>query len=570
MAPQPPIAIVGLACRVPGAPDVDAFWDLLCRGADAVGEIPASRWDLGQYFDADMRAPGKMNTRWAGLIEGIDQFDRKFFGIRPREASHLDVLQRLLLEASSDALDDAGQDVAALAGAPVGVFYAVPPGDYGQIMMSRLERIGPFTCTGCLPPIAPNRVSYHFDFRGPSVAVDTACSASLVAVHLACQSLRSGDCSLALAGGVNALLTPALTIGFSKAGAMSPDGRCRAFDAGANGYVRGEGVGVVALKRLEDAERDGDTIHAVLLASAVNQDGRTNGLTAPNRWAQEEVLKRAYAAAGVEPGQVQVVEAHGTGTLLGDPIEARALGTVLGAGRGAANALRIGSVKTNIGHLETAAGIVGLIKLVLSLKHGQVPASLHFRTPNPHIPFAELGLAVQTALEPWPESPAARVGGVSSFGFGGTNAHAVVRGYEAPASAAPASAGPWVLALSARSRASLHSLVSAYHARMAGWTDAQLPDVCRTAARRRTHHPERAAFVVQSVADARFRLGAWLAGRGPEEAPRLDGSALDGVVSSYLSGEHIPWTELFPSRGAGVTLPRYPWDRVRCWWDDEV
>lgn len=516
-----PIAIVGIGCRFPGARDSEAFWQLLRDGIDAITEVPIERWDLDAFYHPDVTIPGKMNTRWGGFLEQVDRFDFHFFKILPWEAVRMDPQQRLLLEVAWEALEDAGQVVEHLAGTRTGVFIGIGPGDYGRIQVRDPSIISAYTNTGNLLSIAANRISYLFDFRGPSMSVDTACSSSLVAVHLACQSLWSEESTLALAGGVNLLLLPELTIGFSKARALSPDGRCKAFDARANGYVRGEGAGLVVLKPLLHALADRDPIYAVIRGSAVNNDGRTNGLTAPNRWAQEAVLQEAYQRASVSPGQVQYVEAHGSGTPLGDSIEAMALGTVLAIDRLPGHRCAIGSVKTNVGHLETAAGIAGLIKVALSLKHRMIPPSLHFHKPNPHIPFDELPLYVQQSLSPWPEESRPALAGVSAFGFGGTNVHVVLE--EAPQlverhgdvqvndagtsghNAARISGSPCrpasaslILPLSARSPKALQALAQAYQdfltAEEAGPT-MSLQDLCYTASVRRTHHPHRVAFV---------------------------------------------------------------------------
>ena len=423
------IAIIGIGCRFPGAQDARAFWNLLRNGVDAIREVPAQRFNLHDFYDPDPVALGKMVTRWGGFLEDVDQFDAHFFGISPREAARMDPQQRLLLEVAWEALEDAGQVREQLAGTPTGVFIGISNNDYGRIQFNDLDRIDAYAGTGNALSIAANRISYVFDFRGPSIAIDTACSSSLVAVHQACNSLRSGESTLALAGGVNLILSPAITINFTKAGAMAPDGRCKAFDARANGYVRSEGAGVVVLKPLSRALADRDPIYAVIRGSAVNQDGRSNGLMAPNPQAQEAVLREAYLRAAVSPGDVQYVEAHGTGTLLGDPIEAKALGAVLALDRPPERPCLLGSVKTNLGHLEAAAGIAGLIKVALALQHREIPPSLHFEEPNPHIPFDQLPLRVNTTLCPWPAQPdTALLAGVSSFGFGGTNAHVVVQG----------------------------------------------------------------------------------------------------------------------------------------------
>ncbi|HEV7508687.1 MAG TPA: acyltransferase domain-containing protein [Thermoanaerobaculia bacterium] len=437
-AADEPIAVVGMACRFPGAPDLVAFWRLLCSGIDATREVPAERWDPSGFYDPDPETPGTTNTRRGAFLERIDEFDPLFFGISPREAAEMDPQQRIMLELSWEALEDAGLPPRDLAGTKTGVFTGVVWRDYAELHRSSGATVTSHTGVGQGVTIVANRVSYVLGLRGPSLVVDTACSSSLVAVHLACQSLRSGESTVALAGGVNLTLLPETMVALTKFGGLSGEGRCKAFDASADGFARGEGAGVVVLKPLSRALADGDPIYCVIRGSAVNNDGASNGLTAPNPESQVEVLRDAYERAGVDPGRVQVIEAHGTGTPLGDPIEARALSQVLGEGRTPDHPLVIGSVKTNIGHLEGAAGIAGLIKLALSIHRRAVPPSLHFERPNPDIPFAELGLRVQTALGPWPmpaEGEGPVLGGVSSFGWGGTNCHVVVeglRGFTAP------------------------------------------------------------------------------------------------------------------------------------------
>src|ERR1017187_1506691 len=510
------IAIIGIACRFPGAPDARAFWNLLRNGVDAIVEVPADRFNLHEFYDPDPAAPGRIVTRWGGFIEHIDQFDAHFFGVSPREAARMDPQQRLLLELAWEALEDAGQVRERLAGTPTGVFIGISNNDYGRIQFNDLDRIDAYAGTGNALSIAANRISYVFDFRGPSIALDTACSSSLVAVHQACNSLRSGESTLALAGGVNLILSPAITINFTKAGAMAPDGRCKAFDARANGYVRSEGAGVVVLKLLSKALADGDPIYAVIRGSAVNQDGRSNGLMAPNPLAQEAVLREAYRQAAVSPGAVQYVEAHGTGTLLGDPIEAKALAAVLGMERPAGRLCALGSVKTNIGHLEAAAGIAGLIKVALALRHREIPPILHFEKPNPHIPFDELPLRVQTTLSPWPAESGPALAGVSSFGFGGTNAHVVLQ--EAPRlnggmDDAARKIGTHLLPLSARRPEALQSLARAYQNFLATPESAMsLPDVCYTASARLSHHDHRLAVTGNSPAQLMESLEAFLRG----------------------------------------------------------
>ena len=499
------IAVIGIGCRFPGANGPDAFWQLLRNGGDAITEIPPDRWDLEYFYDPDPEKPGKMNTRWGGFLEHIGQFDAHFFGISPREAAQMDPQQRLLLEVSWEALEDAGQVKERLEGSKTGIFVGISTNEYSRFQGSDPKLIDAYLGTGNALSIAANRLSYFFNFRGPSIAVDTACSSSLLAIHLACRSLSSGEADLALAGGANLILSPEITINFSKAGFMAPDGRCKAFDARANGYVRGEGVGIVVLKPLFNALDNGDPIYAVIRGSATNQDGRSNGLTAPNQQAQEEVLREAFGRAGVSPGQIQYIETHGTGTALGDSIEAKALGTVLADHRPSGQPCIIGSVKTNIGHLEAAAGIAGLIKVALSLKNRIIPTSLHFQEPNPHISFDELQLRVQQQPGPWPGTSRLALAGVSSFGFGGTNAHVVLE--EAPRVSTIhqqeeiTSGGAYFLPISAHSPKARQAMAKAYRDFLSGERSSavgSLYDICYTASRRRQHHDYRLALVDHS------------------------------------------------------------------------
>jgi myxalamid-type polyketide synthase MxaE and MxaD len=515
-----PIAIIGIGCRFPGAKDPEAFWRLLRDGVDAITEVPAERWDFRAFYDPNPEVPGKMNTRWGGFLEQVDQFDPYFFGISPRETARMDPQQRLLLEVAWEALEDAGQVPERMAGTRTGVFIGISTNDYGRIQWSDPTLIDAYAGTGNALSVAANRLSYVFDFQGPSIAVDTACSSSLVAVHLACSSLWNGESTLALAGGVNLILSPAIAIGFTKAGVLSPDGRCKAFDARANGYVRGEGAGLVVLKPLSRALDDGDPIYAVILGSAVNHDGRSNGLMAPNPQAQERTLREAYRRAGVSPGQVQYVEAHGTGTLLGDPIEAQALGAVLVTGRPEGQLCIVGSVKSNMGHLEAAAGVAGLIKVALSLKHRAIPPSLHFQEPNPHIPFDELPLRVQQTLGPWPDETRPSLAGVSSFGFGGTNAHVVLEESPRPPVAhhhdeEPAFERVHLVPLSAHSPEALRSLARVYQEFLAPEGPEPvmlLQDICYTASVRRSHHDYRLALVGHSRKEVIEGLEVFLQG----------------------------------------------------------
>ena len=418
-----PIAIIGLSCRFPQAESPQAFWDLLRNGVDAITEVPSDRWDV-DAFHADEPAAGKVTTRFGGFLDNVDLFDPAFFGISPREAARMDPQQRLLLEVSWEALENAFIPPSSLAGTRTGVFVGISSYDYSRLQFDDPEMIDAYAGTGNAHSIAANRLSYVFDLRGPSMAVDTACSSSLVSAHLACQSLRNGESDLALAGGVNLILTPELTITFSQARMLAPDGHCKTFDASADGYVRGEGCGMIVLKRLSDAQRDGDNILALIRGSAVNQDGRSNGLTAPNGLAQQDVIRAALNQARVSPHQIGYVEAHGTGTPLGDPIEMASLNAVLNDDSN--QRVIVGSVKTNIGHLESAAGIAGLIKVVLAMQNESIPPHLHLKEINPYLSLEGSRIEIGTYLRPWKRRDAPRFAGVSSFGFGGTNAHIVL------------------------------------------------------------------------------------------------------------------------------------------------
>jgi acyl transferase domain-containing protein/acyl carrier protein len=533
-----PIAIVGIGCRLPGGVhDAASFWTLLASGVDAVTEVPADRWDAASLYDPDPLAPGKVTTRWGAFLDGIDGFDAAFFDISPREAARMDPQQRLLLEVGWDALEDASQDPSRLAGSATGVFVGVHShsNDYWTLQVERPASLDAYAGTGTSHSVLAGRLSYQLDLRGPSLAVDTACSSSLVALHLATQALRTGECDLALAAGVNVILAPEFTVAASRMRMLAADGRCKTFDERADGFVRGEGCGVVVLKRLADAVAAGDQIRAIIRGSAVNQDGRTNGLTAPNGRAQEALIRRALELAGVAPEELGYVEAHGTGTPLGDPIEMEALGAVLGSGRPAS--CFVGSVKTNLGHLEGAAGIAGVIKTVLALQHGSVPEHLHFRHLNPHISLP-VALAIPTALTPWPAGHARRCAGVSSFGWSGTNAHVVLEA--APTVPAPAPAAPRdavLLPLSARSQAALAALARSYAETLA--EPGRLEDLVYTAAVRRAHHEHRLAIVGPSAGAVRESLSGYLAqGSHP------------GVITGHDRKTRAPIVFVFPGQGS--------------------
>ncbi|MCB0084727.1 MAG: polyketide synthase, partial [Caldilineaceae bacterium] len=409
-----------MGCRFPGGADTpEKFWQLLRNGIDAIEDIPQDRWDNDAYYDPDPDAPGKMSVRQGGFIKHVDTFDANFFAISAREAVSMDPQQRLLLEVSWEALESAAL-IPAFDSA-TGVFIGIANTEYDQLSANQFNNQNDlYSATGNSYGVAAGRLSYMLGVTGPCVAVDTACSSSLVAVHQACQSLRNNECNLALAGGVNLILQPETTLSLAKAHMLSPDSRCKTFDAAANGYVRGEGCGFVVLKRLSDAQADGDRILAVIRGSMLNHDVRSSGLTAPRGSSQQAVIRQALKHAQVAPSEVSYIEAHGTGTPLGDPIEVRALGAVFGTER--VHPLLVGSVKTNVGHLEAAAGIAGFVKTVLALHHGQIPPHLHFHTPNPYIEWDEFAVEVPTKLQPWPELVEGHgpVAGISSFGISGT------------------------------------------------------------------------------------------------------------------------------------------------------
>jgi acyl transferase domain-containing protein len=535
-----PIAIVGMGCRFPGGvEDTESYWRLLENGRDAITTIPTGRWDAEAYYDPNPDAPGKMTTRWGGFLSDIDRFDAEFFGIAAREAGSLDPQQRMLLEVSWAALEDAGIDPATLLGSSTGVFAGISAFDYAQLQLQRNDpsKIDAYFATGGSHSVAAGRISYVLGLKGPCVAVDTACSASLVAVHLACQSLRTGECDLALTGGVSVLLLPELFVDFSNARMMAADGRCKSFDAAADGYVRGEGCGMVVLKRLADATASGDRILGLIRGSAVNHDGRSSGLTAPNGPSQVDVIRKALAQADLPAGRVGYVEAHGTGTSLGDPIEVQALAAALAAERGAERPLLIGSVKTNFGHLEAAAGIAGLIKAVLCLRRGAVPKSLHFRTPNPLIPWQRLAVKVATELTPWNDAET-RVAGVSSFGFSGTNAHVVLEEHRAVASAA-AAGGDWpvqVVASSGRNAAALAANAARLARALTAPNAPPLADIAHSLGVGRSHFPHRLAVVGRTREEIADGL---VAGGSEARTEMIFGGVTDGspAVCMLFSGQ---------------------------------
>jgi amino acid adenylation domain-containing protein len=510
-----PIAVIGMSCRFPGGADSPLnFWKLLDAGRDAIREVPTDRWDIEAVYDPNPDAPARMSVRTGGFLDTVSGFDAPFFGIAPREAMSMDPQQRLLLETAWEALEHGGLAAEGLAGTPTGVFVGVCNNDHFLRMLRRgATNIDAYLASGNAPSVTAGRIAYCLGLNGPAIAVDTACSSSLVAIHLACRSLRDGESRLALACGVNIICSPETSIALSKAHMLAPDGRCKAFDAEADGFARGEGCGVLVLKRLSDATADGDNILAVIRGSAVNQDGRSSGLTVPNGPAQEAVVRAALADAGIEPSEIDYVEAHGTGTSLGDPIEARALSRSLGADQKREAPLLIGSVKTNIGHLEGAAGVAGVIKVILSMRHERIPPHLHFHQPTPHIPWHEYRLKVTQHGQAWPRGKKRRLAGISSFGFSGTNGHVVIEEGPPPGSDTRRTVrSHYCLPLSARSDAALTKIAALYADALAFDRDLNFADVVGTAGAGRSHFSHRLAVVADTTDAAVDALRAFLDG----------------------------------------------------------
>jgi acyl transferase domain-containing protein/acyl carrier protein len=509
-----PIAVVGIGCRFPGGDGPDEYWRLLSEGVDAVGRIPRDRYDVDAYYDPTPGVAGAIYMREGAFLQGIDRFDATFFGISPREAISLDPQQRLLLEVAWEALEHAGQAPDQLRGSRSGIFVGIGRNDYAhRLLRGAPETMTAWHATGNGLCYGPGRLAHVLDLKGPNMAIDTACSSSLVAVHLACQSLRLRECDLALAGGCHVHLSPQVAIMLSMSRALAADGRCKAFDAAADGFGQGEGCGMVVLRRLSDAIGRRDTILGLIRGSAVNHDGHSSGLTVPNQAAQEQVIRDALANARVEPSEIGYVEAHGTGTPLGDPIEIEALAAVLCRERSRDQPLRVGSAKTNFGHLEAAAGIAGLIKVVLALRQGEIPPHLHMRQPNPRIPWDDLPIQIPTRPIPWNHGPTPRLAGVSSFGMSGANAHVVL---QEPPLLRPEPAEHerllHPLALSARTPAALREQARQLKAHLSEHEELPLADVAFTVNAGRTHFPARVGLVAGSSAELARCLSAVASG----------------------------------------------------------
>jgi amino acid adenylation domain-containing protein/non-ribosomal peptide synthase protein (TIGR01720 family) len=512
-----PIAIIGMACRFPGdANTPENFWNLIENRIDAIREVPPNRWDANAYYDPDPEAPGKMYTKMGGFLDGIENFDARFFGISPKELRSLDPQQRLLLETSWQAFENAGINTSTLKGSNTGVFIGILNTDYARSHLFSMDfnRIDAYSVTGMSFSTASGRISYYYGLEGPNISIDTACSSSLVSVHLACQSLKNQECNMAVAGGVNLILTPEVHIGFCKMKALSPDGRCKSFDASADGLSRGEGCGIIVLKRLSDAKNNGDPILAIIKGSSVNQDGKSNGFTAPNGLAQRKVIDNALNQAGIKSDAVSYIEAHGTGTPLGDPIEMNAIGHMYGKNRNSDNPLFVGSVKANIGHLESAAGVASIIKTVLAINNQKIPPQLHFRVPNPEIAWNDISVKIPMQLRPWKEK--IKIAGVSAFGFGGTNAHIIIE--QAPnlkthdsntSGQIETKEQLHILPLSARTDSALDILISNYsHYIQSIETDSgiRVGDICLTASEGRNHFYHRTYVIGSSIQELSKQL----------------------------------------------------------------
>ncbi|MBG1258280.1 type I polyketide synthase [Nostoc commune] len=564
-AKREPIAIIGMGCRFPGADNPEAFWQLLRNGVDAITEVPADRWDLEKFYDPDPDAPGKVCTRKGGFLTQVDGFNPEFFGISAREAASIDPQQRLLLEVGWEALENATLASEHLYNSSTGVFIGIYLNDYSKVMSSVGDstQIDAFSAIGNSLSVAAGRLSYILGLKGPSMAIDTSCSSSLVSVHLACQSLRLGECNLALAGGVGLNLVPDTSIALSKSHMLNPNGRCQTFDAAANGFVKGEGCGVVVLKRLKDALADGDNILALIRGSAVNHNGRSSSLIAPNGMSQQATIRQALENSGVDSAQIDYVEVQGTGTSVGEPIEVAALGAIFGKNRPQDQPLVIGSVKTNIGHLEPASGIASLIKVVLALQHGEIPPHLHFQHPNPNIKWDEFRLKVPTERMPWTVGAKSRLAGVNTFGFSGTNAHLILE--EAPSDFRlpildfklgdsgqniPKSKiqNPkyierplHLLALSAKTDEALIQLAERYEKHLAANPDLALGDICFSANSGRSHFQHRLSVVASSSAELYEKLAAFRAGQ--EVAGlfkgKVAGSPKIAFIFTGLSYQHL-------------------------------
>lgn len=595
-----PIAIVGMSCRYPcGISSPEELWELIAAGEEAIGPFPADRgWDLEGVFDPDPDHPGTSYARHGGFLDDVGAFDAAFFGIDPNEALTMDPQQRLLLECAWEVFEDAGIDPESLAGSQTGVFLGASFSDYG--LEANLPELEHLRLTGSATSIISSRIAYTFGLEGPAISVDTACSSSLVAIHLASQALRAGDCSLALAGGVTVLSTPAVFVALSRQRGLSPDGRCKSFGAGADGMGCSEGAGVLLLERLSDARAHNHRVLALLRGSAVNQDGASNGLTAHSGPAQERVMRHALSKAGLSPADIDVVEAHSTGTPLGDPIEAQAIIATYGQGRSRTDgALRLGTVKSNIGHAQLASGVAGVIKMVMSMRHELLPKTLHADEPSPLVDWAEGDVELLNLPVSWPAGDRPRRVGVSSFGMSGTNAHAILE--EAPRAHDPNGARvsgdapelsilPFLI--SAKSREALTAQAERLRLHLMAHSELESLDIAATLALRRAHLSERTAIIaadrdellagLRALADgtpaANLIYDGVVAHEGQLSLSALDVATsiraghsearelLSSLAMTHVHGAAVDWRQLFPvDCSSHADLPTYAFQRRRYW-----
>ena len=547
-----PIAIVGMACRYPGGVnDISTFWDVLKNGVDTISDIPKERWDNKKYYDENPGTLGKTYVDKGGFVSDIDKFDNKFFDISRREALHMDPQQRLLLEVCHEALEHSGLNTSELAGRAISVFMGYPDGTgYGKrhLFTNNPNTIDPYSITGYTSTASTGRISYFTGIQGGNIALDTGCSSGIVAIHQASQSLISGETEMALAGGITLITTPEYHIALSSMNAISPDSRCKTFDASANGFVRSEGCGVIALKRLSDAIRDKDKIWAVIKGSAINQDGHSNGYTAPNVLSQIDVINSALKKANLTPEQVNFVETHGTGTPIGDPIEMEAINKTYCKKRTQDNPLIVGAVKTNFGHTESASGIAGVIKTVLSLNQETIPPNLHFKNPSPHISWDEIPVKIPTELTKWPKNSSPRIGAVSAFGISGTNSHVIIE--EAPLEENNklndiCRKGYFALPVSGKTESALRENAKKYYEFLEKTTDS-LDQICASSALRHTHYKKSYLAVGNNMDELRNSLSLCI--NDEIEIPNIDNDDFDHKVAFVYPGQGSQWI------GMGQTL----------------
>jgi 3-oxoacyl-(acyl-carrier-protein) synthase/SAM-dependent methyltransferase/acyl carrier protein len=568
-----PVSILGMAVRLPGGvSSPERFWEALASGEDLITTIPSDRWEGRAYWSDDLDEPGKMYDVHGGFIDDVDAFDSDFFGINPREAESMDPQQRLLLELTWEALERSGIDPRTLMNTQAGIYIGMGNSDYGRRLTSDVRKIDGYTGVGAAASIAAGRIAYFLGTHGPAIVIDTACSASLVAVHQAVKSLRNGEIDLAIVGGCNLILSPEMNIGFSRTRMLARDGHCKTFDAAADGYGRSEGCCVVVLKRQSDARRDADYVLADIHGSAVNQDGRSAGITAPNGPAQEMVMQAALSDARLLPAAVSYVEAHGTGTPLGDPMEVHAIGAVYGAERSSQLPLHIGSVKTNLGHTEAAAGLAGLIKVVLMMQPGrEIVPHLNYKNPSPQIDWQRWPIRVPVEMTSWPSEETTHFAGVSSFGFSGTNVHVILGSAQTHVAAKPRADAPSLLCLSAANEAGLRAVAERYSGFLRN-TDRTFPDICRAAAMTRARLGSRVAVAARDCVSAAQMLEKWLAGERVETIatniqkqshPATASFSAEGI--DFVSTGKIPPSIGPESEAAHVDLPTYPFQKKRFW-----